>query len=138
MRYQKDNPIFDPAYLGKNGRYPARHVDIFWNRADDFSVCDVAVILAPLDKRRRDPDAWARYKIWHKKWAASLGNSCDGWMEPEGTSPAEAFGVLLSCGFRDVLEMQTALREFSMIEECDWAREMLKGFPVEEDAPDWL
>jgi len=137
MRHQKENPIFDPAYLGTSGRYPAKHVDIFWNRAPDFSVCDVAVILAP-HEARKNAEKWQTYQIWRKKWCASLGNSCDGWMEPNGTSPAEAFGVLLSCGFRDTLELQTALREFSMIEECDWAREMLKGFPVEEDAPDWL
>ncbi|MQX38248.1 hypothetical protein [Roseospira navarrensis] len=137
MKHEKDNPLFDPAYLGPSGRYPAKHVEIFWNRTEDFKVRDVAVVLAP-EKLRRDPEKGRLFGIWRKKWVGNLGNSSEDWMVPNGVTPAEVFGVLLSSGFPDTLELQVALREFSTIEECDWAREMLQGFPVEEDAPDWL
>ncbi|KAA5605040.1 hypothetical protein F1188_13480 [Roseospira marina] len=137
MRHQTDNPVFDPAYLGTSGRYPARHVEICWNRSENFLVKDVEVVLVPADADKESTQ-WARFISWRKKWGGHLGNhSCDEWMEPTGVSPAEVFGVLLSSGFVDTLELQVALREFSAIEECDWAREMLNGFPVEEDAPDW-
>jgi len=136
MRRQNENPLFDPAYLGKSGRYPARHVEILWNRAENFHVRDVEVALAPL-ALREDAARWDRYIGWRKSWGGSLGNASEDWMEPNGMTPAEVFGVLLNSGFVDGLELQVALREFSGIEECDWAREMLNGLPVEEDAPDW-
>lgn len=136
MRKQNENPLFDSAYLGKSGGYPAKHVEIFWNRGENFLVKDVEVTLAPLEVQK-DPKRRDRYVLWRKTWGAHLGNSGDDWMEPGGTTPTEVFGMLLSSGFVDTLETQVALREFSVIEECDWAREMLEGFPVEEDAPDY-
>ncbi len=135
MRHEKDNPIFDAAYLGPTKLYPAEHVDIVWNRAPNFLVRDVEVVLAPL-KLREDPQNRERYTAWRKNWSAILGNSSADWMRPNGITPAEVFGVLLSCGFQDELELKHALREFSGIQECGWARDMLKGFPVVEDAPD--
>ncbi|MBB4265737.1 hypothetical protein [Roseospira visakhapatnamensis] len=135
MRYEKENPVFDPAYLGDTKLYPAEHVDIFWRRDENFLIRDVEVALAPRDALK-NPEKQQRYSQWRKTWTANLGNSCADWMQPNGTTPAEVFGVLLSCGFADHLELKHALREFSSIQGCDWARDMLKGLPVEEDAPD--
>jgi len=135
MRHEKNNPVFDPAYLGHTSQYPAEHVEILWNRAPNFKVRDVEVALVPR-LVIAEPNRRARYTAWRKNWTANLGNSCTDWMRPNGVTPAEVFGVLLSCGFADTLEMKHALREFSGIEGCDWAGDMLKGFPVEEDAPD--
>ncbi|WP_299439051.1 hypothetical protein [uncultured Rhodospira sp.] len=136
MRRQNENPAFDPAYLGASGRYPSKHVEILWNRADNFLVRDVEVALvAP--GTEEDRDTWDRYIAWRKHWAGHLGTTDEDWVDPGGMTPTQVFGTLLNSGFVDTLELQVALREFSAIEECAWAREMLEGFPVEEDAPDW-
>jgi len=135
MRNESTNPLFDHKFLGETSLYPARHVEILWNRGEHFRIRDVEVALAPI-VALNDTAKSERYYAWRKKWASTMGNTSAEWMQPNGITPAEVFGVLLSCGFVDALEMKHAVREFSGIQECDWARDMLRGFPVEEDAPD--
>jgi hypothetical protein len=133
MRYQGQNPVYLPfkKLLAPTGRYPAQHVDIFWNRDDTTGkVKDVEVVFVPrqaLDDEELQ-DEYARYS---ERWESDLGNSTADWLQAGGDTPEDIFGYLLHYGFASEGETQRALEEFAHIEECEWARLMLQGFKDE-------
>ncbi|MBA4013250.1 MAG: hypothetical protein C0481_15395 [Phenylobacterium sp.] len=134
MRTQNDNPAFQ-AYrhlLPASGRYPAKWVDIFSNTNDEMRYCDVEVVFIPRDADIEfDLQFWDAFADYNDRWIGDLGNSVAGWMEPHGLNPAKVFGLMLYNGFVDQNELDMALSEFSHIEECGWAREMVDGLLAE-------
>jgi hypothetical protein len=129
MKLRSQNPVY-PRFkhlLSSNGRYPAKHVDIFWNRDDDQRITDVEVVFIPR-AALRDEELQAEYAQYNKRWTSDLGNSTEHWLEEHGYTPEDIFGHLLRHGFRSEKVTQVALREFAHIEECEWARLMLRGF----------
>jgi hypothetical protein len=45
MKKESSNPVY-PHFkhlLSQTGRYPARHIDIFWNLTDEWAIKDVEV-----------------------------------------------------------------------------------------------
>jgi hypothetical protein len=135
MKNAHSNPLMKPFsnMLAEDGKYLAEHVDTFWNieRKDgNLLVKDVETVFAPKE-RTKHPDLLNQYWNYYKRWSCDLGNSCDGWMEGELT-PAIIFGDMLRSGFLNQNELVSALKEFSHIVECNWAREMLSGFEDRE------
>lgn len=132
MRHEAQNPVLAPFrhLLSKKGRYPAKHVDIFWNRDGSGRVRDVEVVFIPREALR-DNELQAQYSQFNKRWSSDLGNSTSEWLEKNGYTPEDIFGHLLQQRFSCQEETVSALQEFSHIEECDWARRMLRGFKDE-------
>lgn len=119
------------------GRYPAQFVDVFWNRADDRRVRDLEVVFIPrgsdeLPSPSEDREFWSAYASYNKTWFADLGNCCSNWLTSKGLFPEGIFGQLLYSGFVNKAELRRALEEFGHIEECAWARDMLRGFGDDE------
>lgn len=133
MRHEAQNPVLAPFkhLLSEKGRYPAEHVDIFWNRDDKGRVQDVEVVFIPREALR-DTGLQAKYARYNNdRWSSDLGNSSSDWLGEGGYTPEDIFGHLLWQGFASGEETLSALQEFSHIEECDWARRMLRGFKDE-------
>ena len=135
MHLQNGNPAYKrfAHLLPQNGRYPARYVNIFWNRNDDRKVRDLEVVFIPrgsdeLAAPGEDPGFWHAYAAYNKAWSEDLGNSCADWLKPDGKTPESLFRYLLEAGFADSSELRCAIEEFGSIEECSWARDMLRGF----------
>jgi hypothetical protein len=119
--------------LAEDGKYPAEHVDVFWNHGlvnGHYLIKDVEVVFAP-KARASHPDLIERYVKHYKNWSHDYGNSMAGWLENDAT-PASVFGYMLRSGFLNAKELENALREFSHIVECNWAREMLSNFEDQE------
>jgi hypothetical protein len=130
MKTQNQNPLIKrhSHLLAEDGKYPAEHVDIFWNT--ELSnvgnlIKNVEVVFAPRPRSREDANDFSEY---YKRWRYDLGNSCSDWLKEGGLTPAEIFGFMLWSGFLNRDEMVSALREFAHIVECDWARSMLWGY----------
>lgn len=131
MKHESQNPVY-PHFkhlLSHTGRYPAEHVDIFWNLTDDDPerVRDVEVVFFPREALH-DEELKAKYDHYNRRWESDLGNSTPEWLEPGGYTPEDIFGHLLHYGFASDAETRGALEEFAHIEECEWARSMLRGF----------
>jgi hypothetical protein len=129
------NPLIEPFrnMLAEDGKYPAKHVDVFWNQETvngHSLIKDVEVVFAP-KASASDPDLWNRYRRYNKIWSCDYGNSISVWLEDDAT-PAGLFGDMLRSGFLNAKELENALREFSHIVECNWAREMLSNFEDRE------
>jgi hypothetical protein len=73
----------------------------------------------------------ARDRRYNRGWSHNCGNAISGWLENDAT-PASRFGDMLRSGFLNAKELENALREFSHIVECNWAREMLSNFEDRE------
>jgi hypothetical protein len=131
MKHEAENPLFHAAtrFLTETGRYPATHVDIFWNRTNGSGskIRDVEVVLVPRILLR-DRDLQVRYKDWNQRWESDLGNSVNDWMRSGGLSPAKVFAHLMVIGFEDDEKFWLAIEEFAHIEECFWAREMAEFY----------
>ena len=133
MRTQAANPAVSrfKNLLPRSGRYPAKYVDVFWNREDDGRVKDVEVVFIPRREVGDDDKAnsfWREYATYNDRWESDLGNSCSDWLQPGGQTPEGIFGYLLGSGFSSPKELERALEEFAHIDECAWAREMLKYY----------
>ena len=135
MHTQNQNPAYQrfAHLLPKSGRYPARYIDIFWNRRDDRKVHDVEVVFIPrgsdeLPAVSEDPELWSAYAAYDQPWSADLGNSCANWLKPDGDTPESIFGHLLVGGFVNERELRRAIEEFGSIEECSWVGEMLRRY----------
>jgi hypothetical protein len=135
MKSQESNPAYQrfSHHLSPTGRYPAAYVDVFWNKDSSYKIKDVEVIFIPrgahdLPRRPDGEEFWNAYSRYNKRWRSDLGNSCRGWLEDDGLTPESIFGMLLEHGFSNNDELERALEEFAHIEECNWARAMLKGF----------
>ena len=132
MRRQEQNPAYQryAHLLPKSGRYPVRYVDVFWN-LDHRKVHDVEVVFIPrraAEGPNNDAEFWTAYRAYIQRWDFDLGNSCGRWLRPNGLFPEGIFGHLLQYGFYDQTELGRALEEFAHIEECRWARRMLREF----------
>lgn len=130
MHNQNQNPAYIrfKNTLPSSGRYPAKHVDIFWNvDSRTHKIKEVEVVFIPRDKLS-DEIFQAEYSAYNKKWKSDLGNSTLNWLEDGGYTPEDIFGHLLNSGFASASDLELALEEFSNIEECAWARRMLRGF----------
>jgi hypothetical protein len=135
MRTQDQNPAYERFghLLPETGLYPARFVDIFWDRDDDYKIEHVEVVFIPrgsneLRSVANDKDFWQIYADYNRGWDSDLGNSSDDWLKNNGLTPESIFGQMLESGFSNKAELKQALDEFAHIEECNWARLMLKGF----------
>jgi hypothetical protein len=124
MKHESKNPVYSrfKHLLTRAGRYPAEHVDIFWNLTDNYEVKDVEAVFVP-SEALRDDKLKAEYVRYNKRWESHL--------PVEDSTPEEIFGHLLHHGFASEAETRSALEEFAHIEECDWARLMLRGFKDE-------
>jgi hypothetical protein len=91
----------------------------------------VEAVFAPKARANRS-DLVERYVKYYKTWSCDYGNSVSGWLENDAT-PAGLFGDMLRSGFLNAKELENALREFSHIVECNWAREMLSNFEDREN-----
>ena len=134
MRSQDHNPMYQhySHLLAKSRRYYAKHVDIFWNVDESGKVREVEVVFIPrrdIPKHREDGGVWAEYRRYNKRWRCDLGNSCSDWLQPGEMSPESIFGHFLQIGFANYQELLRAVEEFGHIEECEWARKMLRGLP---------
>lgn len=75
MKLESQNPVY-PRFrhlLSSNGRYPAKHVDIFWNRNDDQRITDVEVVFIPR-AALSDEELQAEYAHYNKRWPSDIGN----------------------------------------------------------------
>jgi hypothetical protein len=56
MKHESQNPVYSrfKHLLTRAGRYPAEHVDIFWNLTDNDAVKDVETVLIPSEALRDD------------------------------------------------------------------------------------
>ena len=134
MRTEGQNPAYHHYrhLLAKSGRYPARYVDVFWNVAHD-KVCEVEVVFiprGPAGEPEPGKEFWAAFRAYIHRWAFDCGNSGGSgrWLKRNGLFPDGIFGHLLEWGFVDQTELHRALEEFAHIEECRWARRMLREF----------
>jgi hypothetical protein len=115
--------------LPPSGRgYPVRDADIFWNLDANKKITDVEVVYIPRHLIKDDPDFWSLFSTYHRKWNFDRGNPGGYWLLPGGNSPETTFGALLWWGFSSKAELPRTLEEFGHIEECAWAREMLRGY----------
>lgn len=135
MKTQNMNPAFQQFsnLLPASGLYPARFVQIFWDTDKEHRVENLEVVFVPrgagvIPHRKDDPTFWQSYGRYIGEWDCDLGNSVAGWMEPQGSTPATVWGQLILRGFASQDEMIDALEEFAYIEECEWARDMLRAF----------
>lgn len=141
MRTQHENPVYAPYrhLIPRPGLYPADHANIFWNTDDAGRVREVEVVFIPrggvIPLTPEGLKLWEAYAAYISRWSEDLGNSCDGWMQPDGLTPAQVFGHMLRLRFQDQEELVAALVEFTRIEGCDWARDMLSAFQDEEEMP---
>jgi hypothetical protein len=115
MKNEHSNPLMKPFsfMLAEDGKYPAEHVDVFWNveRKDgNLLVKEVEAVFAPKE-RAKHPDLLERYREYYGRWSCDLGNSCDGWTNGQLT-PAIIFGDMLRSGFLDQNELVNALKGF--------------------------
>jgi hypothetical protein len=99
MRTENQNPALDlfGHLLAPKGRYPARYVDIFWNRDDALRVKEVEVIFIPrrevepmLGEKRAD-EFWREYAAYNGRWESDLGNSTSDWLTDKGYTPEDIF-----------------------------------------------
>lgn len=131
MRTQEKNPMWRSFknYLPTSGLYPARWVDIFSNTDKKLRYRDVEVVFVPrgTDGPEISRELWDEFALYNRKWLGDLGNSVDGWMEQGGWRPEHIFGFMLDRGFVSQGELETAIKEFAHIEECQWARDMRDG-----------
>jgi hypothetical protein len=137
MRHQDANPLHRELshLLPESGHYPAKWVDIVWNVNDEGRIEDVeAVFVPPYDENTPEGAVlWVRYHDWRfRHWSYGMGACCEGWLEPDNLAPGVIFGGLLREGFASYEEMRNAVREFAWIEECEWAREMLAPFGLDQ------
>lgn len=129
MSHHRSNPLLrDFGHLiGESGLYPAFHIDVFWNVDDQRRVKDTAVVFVPRHALHL-PEMQKAFAAFNAEWRSDLGNSCEDWLTEGGLTPSSVFGTLLAQGFVFQDELDRALREFAMIRECDWARDMIKAF----------
>jgi hypothetical protein len=134
MRTQDQNPAYQryAHLLPESGLYPARYVDIFWNDTN-HKISDLEVVFIPresgdLPNPSEDPNFWDKYAAYNNRWTYDLGNSCNDWLTSDGKTAESVFGYLLRAGFASEAELKGAIEEFAHIEECSWARAMLRGF----------
>ena len=85
MKHKSQNPVY-PHFkhlLSHTGRYPAEHVDIFWNLTDDDpeKVKDVEVVFFPREALH-DEELKAKCDHYNRRWESDLGNSTPEWLEP--------------------------------------------------------
>ncbi len=124
MRMQEENPFYQRyrCKLPANGRYPAQDTTIFFNRDNDKKIRDLEVVFKPSYAAgpAHDPEIWNRYATYNQKWESelSIGDfdqsdfiSSDGLQE-----------------FASQIEIERALEEFSHVDECGWARKIIKKF----------
>lgn len=100
-------------------------------------MLDVEVVFVPR-QALRDRDLQRAYGAYNKQWRSDLGNSVAGWMSsgPDRMTPETVFGDLLRNQFKNQDELINALKEFSHIEECEWARDMYSSFNIDDDEDD--
>ena len=129
MQRQSQNPVYTQFehLLPSSGRYPAKHIDIFWNLDSDGKVTDTEVVFVPREALR-DKELQAKYAEFNEQWASDLGNSLADWLKEDGLTPEGIFGHLLHHGFASEGALGNTLKEFAHIEESEWARRMLRGF----------
>ena len=129
MKEESGNPIY-PHFkhlLSQTGRYPATHVDIFWNITDEWTIKDAEVVFVPREALT-DQNRQAEYAKYVRQWDENLGNCTEQWLKEDGYTPERIFGRFIDYGFASDTEIHRALKEFAHIEECEWARLMLRGF----------
>ncbi|MBX3498433.1 MAG: hypothetical protein KF889_03250 [Alphaproteobacteria bacterium] len=62
----------------------------------------------------------------------SFGRVVEGWMEGDPRmTPDGIFAGMLVDGFASTKSLIQALREFALVEECDWARRFLAAMPAD-------
>jgi hypothetical protein len=103
---------------------PAKHAEIFWNRdrtSDRLAPNEEVLVL---DRRTRFRDGRCVSNPRHL-WS-SYGAMCSDWMKGDPYYTPEA---LFARAWLDrkpsPAALRAALREFSKIRECDWARRAL-------------
>jgi hypothetical protein len=130
MKHESQNPLYArfKHLLSHADRYPAEHVDIFWNLTGDDAprVKDVEVVFVPREALS-DDELKAEYVRYNRQWGSDLGNSTQHWLEEGGYTPEGVFEHLLHYGFASEADTRRALEEFAHIEECEWARLILRG-----------
>jgi hypothetical protein len=134
MKKESSNPVY-PHFkhlLSQTGRYSARHIDIFWNLTDERAIKDVEVVFVPREALA-DQELRNKYKRYSSQWVANLGNCAEQWLKEDGYTPERIFGRFMHHRFASDAETRRALEEFAHVEECEWARLMLRGF---EDRPE--
>ena len=135
MKEESRNPVY-PHFkhlLSQTGRYPARHIDIFWNLTDEWTIKDVEVVFVPREALA-DQELQTKYRRYNGQWVANLGNCVEQWLKEDGYTPEMIFGRFMHYGFASDAETRRALEEFAHVEECEWARLMLRGFEDRHDA----
>jgi hypothetical protein len=142
MKDESSNPVY-PHFkhlLSQVGRYPARHIDIFLNLTDEWTIKDVEVVFVPREALA-DQELQTKFTRYNRQWVANLGNCTEQWLKEDGYTPERIFGRFLHHRFASDAETRRALQEFGHIEECEWARLMLRGFEDRYDAhlrsPPW-
>ncbi len=94
----------------------AEEVHIWWNM-DQGKVTDVLVI----DRHIIVPG-----------YQYSDGACWVGWMDHPGFGPEAVFGNLVRLGFKNSSYAEKAIRQFALVDQCRWARNMLA--PEKEEA----
>lgn len=125
------NPAYEwfPHLLSPSGRCPKRYAEINWNLIN-MKVQDVQMVFYPIGSDKipeqiLEPVFQDAFDSYLAHWTCNL--HCD----RETYGPEGIFGHLLSYGFLNKSELRAALKQFAEIEECDWARNMLRGFGEE-------
>jgi hypothetical protein len=104
-------------------------VDIFWNQDAGSKVKDVEVVFILRDREITESEGdQRRFDVYIRNWDFNIGNSSTAWLQVPDATPEGVFGALLRVGFSSEAELPRALEEFAHIQECAWARKMLKGF----------
>jgi hypothetical protein len=124
MKTQNHNPAYRrfKGFLPSNGRYPANEAQAHWNRDKAGRVKDVEVVYWPQNRLPAvgaDKDFYAECTTYTNQWEMSA---------PVVETPESVFGWLVVDGFADNGQLKRALEEFAHIDECEWARKIVKGF----------
>ena len=144
----EDSPAFKWFPRPENGRISGRDAKLYWSYVDGFTtkIRHFAVSYFPLDRLRK-LDGYVDHPIWQangavfnrKIYSGSSGNCISGWMQDGnvmpppphdedsgsrfGFSPDGDFACLKAFGFETIESAKAALKQFSHIEECEWARD---------------
>ena len=91
---------------------PWQHAMVLWDAERGTSVRNVRIVRHPA--RERYPQTFSDGACW-ADWGCS------------NRRPADVFGALLAQGFANHSELRRALREFSQVSGCGWAKHILEG-----------
>ncbi len=106
-------------------KIPAKHAEIFWNQAEPIGLATDMVVV---DRRLRFPLGQKLASITMDQYRNSRGAMEADWCggEDPQASPEGVFAAYWLDRCQDRAAIKQALVEFAKIEECAWARTMLK------------